>query len=167
MPASLLINAIAAAIKTEIEAVAGVGPVHSRPRHTFEPDKFLELFRRDTDGLINTWLIDIPETPTEEDAAGFLFLYRRRVTVDGWFGGFKDGAFTDFLDGPETTTEMRTLIDAVVSKLLGNTAVFGTAPLNTPRDLVPSPNEIAPFGNRLLHHVHIEFEVESEETKTT
>lgn len=159
MPASPTIEAIATAVKSAIEAVSGSGVVHDRPRHTFEPDEFIALFKDTADNKLRTWIIRVTESPDEEDPAGFLFLVRRRVQVEGWFGGM--------VDTPETWTAHRTLVDNVKSGLTGNPAVFGTAPLATPRDITVSPIDESQFGDVVVHHVIMEFQVESQETKTT
>ena len=140
-------------IKTQIEAVSSIGNVLDRPRDAVNPEDFDTLFIDTTSGTVRCWIIDIGTSDALEDVAGNLFVTTRTVTVEG---------FLAFNQTDNSQATFQALVDAVQSKINGNSSIFGSCPLFA--DTGTSIQvDFASLGNVLCHHASIQFLVESTE----
>jgi hypothetical protein len=157
--ASPTVSATTAAIKTVLLAISNIGNVYDRPRRAYPPSEFRNLFVDSTDDRYRVWFIDVTMTDDEEDAAGFLFLVRRTITIEGFLGWADDPTTYD------TQAKFRELCEAVQSAIESEDTIFGAAPLAT--DVTTQITiDLDYLGDVMCHHALVTLQVESEETKS-
>lgn len=157
MATSPTIDAIRAAIKAELDAIAGpalgAGKVHDRARHTVE-ETDVETDFMDTDGVLRATWIEIGPERSFEDVARYKYwqIWKCRVRH---IRHFDDNIGSDKLFATE--------IEKIKARLRAKSTVFGIPEMDTQRETVTEVWDMRFFTTRMVHHATLAFEVESSE----
>ena len=140
-------SAIRAVIKTDLEAVTGIGKVYPRLRWTTDQLKFKEAFKTTSD-VVNAWMITRFKT-TAEHVNSDQISRRHSFKIVGVYG---------FNDEDATEDTFQALVEAVVTKFNADRDLGGAAFDSGPMQV--ETVEFRMFSGVLCHYAELTLEVE-------
>lgn len=137
---------IRTAIKTDLESVSGIGPVHEYIRLAKDWGTVLARFK-DSHNKINSWMITREATPGEEDTRDS-FERIHHMKLIGVYG-VQDSAATELT--------FQDLVEAIVAALHADTELGGTTYRSGPVQVATVEHRM--FGAVLCHYAELRVDV--------
>lgn len=146
---------VRAAIKTELEAVAGItggaGVVTDFSPHAIKPSDFRTFFGDASAEAVNGWTITRTALLEADEEPGHRVVRTHIVRIDGYGHIATNGS---------TELAFQDIVDAVLVKLRGNLAVWIEQPERAPMVASARAIDDVEIGGKLCHHVGITLDVE-------
>jgi hypothetical protein len=134
-------SAIRAQIKTILEGVTGIGPVHDYERY---PRSFADLFEfmRDDEGKVNGWMISRASTDSHKVTMGIKGQIERVHT-------YRIGGLYELDDANGSEKALQALLDDIYDAFRGNDTLNGTV---RETDLLEIQSvDVDAFGDDMFH----------------